>query len=343
MIDPFAPPPEPAVVVGTGRLTLDVVVKSGDATIRAQAGGTCGNVLTNLACLGWLAYPLTDIGTDEPGRRYLADLRRWGVRLDLLETYSDQQTPIIVHQIRNGEHAFSSECPWCGGRLQYYEPVPLERVEQRLGRVPRADVFFFDRDSPGSLRLAHHCRQQAALVVYEPNYAGPESQLDEALAVADVLKYSRERLAGLADSRPIVGPSLVIETLGGDGLRYREWPSGTWQYLPAIPIPQVRDTGGSGDWCTAGFLHRLGRTFRTRTAEQVRDALRFGMALAAWNCAFDGARGGMYLVDRSTWQRDVRRLLSGEQFDPAAGAGPTTQLEAGLFCPHCQPESTARF
>src|SRR5262245_58494430 len=84
--DPFAPPRGNAVAVGTGRLTLDVIVREGEppARARAQAGGTCGNVLTDLACLGWQAYPLADLGDDDPGGRYCRDLERFRVRLDLI-------------------------------------------------------------------------------------------------------------------------------------------------------------------------------------------------------------------------------------------------------------------
>src|SRR5437016_3712952 len=109
--DAFAPPASEAVAVGTGRLTLDVIVRSGEPT-RCQGGGTCGNVMANLACLGWQAYPLTDLGDDDPGRRFCADLQRWGVRLDLIRRIPGEQTPVIVHHIRHTEqgavHSFSS-------------------------------------------------------------------------------------------------------------------------------------------------------------------------------------------------------------------------------------------
>src|SRR5581483_293476 len=171
MDDPFAPPLAGAVAVGTGRLTLDVLVREGEGLggARSQAGGTCGNVLTDLACLGWRAYPLADLGEDDPGRRYARDLARFGVRLDLIRHYPDQETPIIVHHLRDlpegPAHSFTSDCPFCGRRLQYYEPVPLARVEERLPLVPAAKVFFFDRDSEGSLLLARHCRERGSLVV----------------------------------------------------------------------------------------------------------------------------------------------------------------------------------
>src|SRR5262245_21884600 len=267
MDDPFAPPSSAAVAVGTGRLTLDVIVRAGEAPDRArsQAGGTCGNVLTDLACLGWQSYPLTDLGDDDPGHRYCRDLARFGVHVDLVRHYPGQETPIIVHHLRDldagADHSFSSDCPFCGRRLQYYEPVPLDRVEERLPLVPAAQVYFFDRDSEGSLRLARHCRDRGALVVYEPNWAGKESALDDALAVAHVFKFSRERLAGLDARHTLAGPWFVIETLGAGGLRLRDQrtPGAGWQHLPAFPVAKLHDAGGSGDWCTAGFLHRVGQ------------------------------------------------------------------------------------
>lgn len=350
MNDPFAAPVGEAVAVGTGRLTLDVIVVEGDPPerARAQGGGTCGNVLTNLACLGWTVYPLTDLGDDEPGRRYCRDLERWGVRLDLIRALAERQTPVIIHHVRPEGHFYSSRCPFCDERLQYYEPVPLEGVESRLAGMATPRVCFFDRDSPGSLRLAAASREQGALVVYEPNYAGPESRLEDAVALAHVVKYSQERLGGLAERHRLDGPWLVIETLGRDGLRVRDQRQGAgeWEYLSALPVPVVRDAGGSGDWCTAGLLHCLGQAgaagLWAASREEIREGLRFGQALAAWNCAFVGARGGVYQVEPTDWRRDVRRLLAGERFDPAESAGESTQEPAGSFCPRCEGTGKVR-
>ncbi|MFO0880568.1 MAG: PfkB family carbohydrate kinase [Gemmataceae bacterium] len=343
MSDPFAPPLAEAVVVGTGRLTLDVIVEE-SATRRepaAQGGGTCGNVLTNLACLGWQAYPVADLGEDDSAEVYCRDLQRWGVRLDLVRRYPGQQTPVIIHHVGPRGHAYSSRCPFCEGRLQYFEPVPLERVQARLPALPDARVYFFDRDSPGSLLLARECRQRGALIMYEPNYAGPESQVEQAVGLAHVLKFSRERLGGLAEERALDGPWLIIETLGEEGLRYQVRRQGAreWVQLPAIRVPVVRDAGGSGDWCSAGLLHGVGQQGAAGLAdaseEQLHKSLRFGQALAAWNCAFVGARGGVYHASAERWHADVRALLRGETFDPGVTAGPGTQGAAGAFCPHC--------
>jgi len=64
-------------------------------------------------------------------------------------------------------------------------------------------------------------------------------------------------------------------------------------------------------------------------------AFVFGQALAAWNCAFEGARGGAYAAPPERWRADVRRILAGERFDPAEGLGPGVLDDAGRFCPRC--------
>src|SRR5262249_42459079 len=212
-------------------------------------------------------------------------------------------------------------------------------VLERLPRVPAAKAFFFDRDSEGSLLLARHCLEQGALVVYEPNYAGKEVQLHEALGVAHVLKFSRDRLPDLAARSP-EGPALIVETRGGEGLRYLDRRHGSeWRTMLALPVAAVRDTGGSGDWTTAGLIHLAGRGgsagFLSLSGDELREALRFGQALAAWNCAFVGARGGVYHAGAERWQADVRRILGGEVFDPLEGCHTSTHDGAGRFCPAC--------
>jgi fructokinase len=155
-----------------------------------------------------------------------------------------------------------------------------------------------------------------------------------------VLKFSRERLPHLAD-QPLAGPLLLVETHGGEGLRYldRRHGTGEWQTLPALPVEVVRDAGGSGDWTTAGLVHMVGQHglegFRALGDDELRQALRFGQALGAWNCAFEGARGGVYRVDGERFRSDVQRILSGEVFDPAAGSDADSQGHAGRFCPGC--------
>ncbi|HEV2284368.1 MAG TPA: hypothetical protein VGX75_18450, partial [bacterium] len=72
----------------------------------------------------------------------------------------------------------------------------------------------------------------------------------------------------------------------------------------------------------------------------IRAGLKYGQALAAWSCGFEGARGGMYAVDRSTFDKQIRRLMSGRSFDVAR---PTFARSAAIVpCPSCPPEEVRR-
>ena len=314
-------------VVGAGLLALDVIVpESADAALRVQAGGTCGNVLAALAYLGWTAYPISRLGDDGPASRICRDLAAWKVRLDFVLQDAADSTPVIAQHIRGTmggavAHSFSWRCPACGADLPRYRPLRLTDIQDLIPRLPAAGAFFFDRVSAAIARLAHHYRERGALVVFEPSGVGDPRLFREAIACAHVVKYSHQRLEEstvLADTQ---GPKLLIETRGDEGLRFRALLPNVkmkrWLSVPAIPAARVRDTAGCGDWCTAGLIHRLAvegsRTLLQAGEGQVSDAIRFGQALAAWNCGFEGARGGMY---ESTWRAfedAITALVAGNQ------------------------------
>lgn len=45
------------------------------------------------------------------------------------------------------------------------------------------------------------------------------------------------------------------------------------------------------------------------TAGRLEEAMKFGQALASWNCGFEGARGGMYDQTRSQFRTSVGTIL----------------------------------
>lgn len=338
-------------VVGAGLLALDVVVPDApDAPIRLHAGGTCGNVLTALAFLGWASYPVARLGADGPMHRVRHDLARWGVHLDFLLESPTDGTPVIAQHIRRrpgggATHSFSWRCPACGADLPRYKPLRLTDVEAILPRLPEADVFFADRTSAGIIRLMRHYRDQGSLVVFEPSGVGDPRLFREAVEAAHVVKYSQDRLdervVTEADARP-----LVVETMGGDGLRYRAAHSdgrrARWTTLPAIPVPEVRDTAGCGDWNTAGLLDKLSRAgaegLLYAQSDQLVSAIRYGQALAAWNCQFEGARGGMYVSSKEEFDAYVSSLLRGEASGWSDGASASALTPTAQFtCSACPP------
>lgn len=348
--------------IGTGLVALDMVVSANSpGPPRCYAGGSCGNILTALRYLGWDSLPVSRLAPGPATESLLADLREWGVSDRFVTVDDTGSTPIIIQRILRtaaGEprHTFSCRrCPGCGGSLPSYKPLLFTAAETIASRLPSAAVFFFDRVSRGSLHLAKVSSARGAAVVFEPSGVGDPGLFREAWSVAHIVKYAHERLRditgmGLRRSDR-EGVLLEIETLGADGLRYRsrlpKFRTTRWRWSAACQPLLVADSAGAGDWCTAGILDRLARDgvegLRSGGADAVQEALRFGQALAAWNCGFEGARGGMYRVSRSAFNRQVRKFLGGSASDLYTVEVRKTTADVLLngLCPTCNREVCA--
>ena len=123
-------------VFGTGLIALDLVVgPDPESPVRSWAGGTCGNVLSILAYLGWDAYPIARMNDDVASDRVRADMKRWKVRLDWADCPPTAHTPIIVQEIRRGrdgrpDHRFSWSCPSCGKWLPPFRAITIDAAER---------------------------------------------------------------------------------------------------------------------------------------------------------------------------------------------------------------------
>lgn len=347
-------------IFGAGLIALDLVKGPADETpIRSWTGGTCGNVLSILAYLGWDAYPVARLNGDAASDRIRADMRRWGVHLDWAHCRPTSQTPIIVQEIRRGrtggsKHRFSWTCPRCGQGLPRFRALTVEAIEAVRSAVGEASVFFFDRPSRATLVLAAEAAARGAVVVFEPSSQGNRKYLEEAIEIAHVIKYADDRLDGIPTVMTAGSAVLLeVQTFGAQGLRYRQ-RSGEgnceWMHLAAVPALRLADSCGAGDWCTAGLIARIGlggqEALRGLDAEDVRAALRYGQALAAWNCGFEGARGGMYAVAKSAFMDQISCLLDGEggrvpRESSRVPSGMVGSVQAGVVtCPAC-PDATA--
>lgn len=325
--NPFDLVVQKPVIIGSGLIALDVVMNEGRGEqTRLWAGGTCGNVLTILSYLGWAAYPVARLNGDAASKLVAEDLSRWEVHRDFANLQPGSRTPIVVQRIRqdgNGMacHRFSRKCPICGNWLPGYTALPASLVEGISTRVNSPKVFFFDRVSSGTLSLAKVSAENGAIVFFEPSNITNPRLFKDALALSHVLKYSQERMSQYSEILEASNVLLRIETLGKDGLRYKSsiasYETGDWKYLDAYKVNRIRDTAGAGDWLTAGIIHLLGQMglegLQRVTSAGLMKALRFGQSLAAWNCGFEGARGGMYVTDRETFRAEIGRVMSGHE------------------------------
>jgi fructokinase len=339
-------------VAGLGLVALDVIVERGSVLPALHAGGTCANVLTILSYLGWRSRPIARLGADSAADLVRADLRTWGVDLSWTTLKPSARTPIIVQKIRSDRngipfHTFTFFCPDCGARFPGFQPVTAQAVRPLLDSSIRPDVFFVDRISKSALTLAETYRSKGTVIVFEPQRADESKLFKGLLAQSSVVKYSHERIDELAIDA-LSHTLLEVQTLGRGGIRFRIHGAGErekWLHLQAEPVAALKDAAGSGDWLTAGLIHSLwgsGRsTARDVSPQDLQQALNIGQRLAAWNCSFVGARGGMYssehtrvfeLVDQD---RHPSRQLSKDD-DPLA------DFLAARVCARCIDEPPDR-
>lgn len=342
-------------VFGTGLIALDLVVGlDPQSPVRSWAGGTCGNVLSILSFHGWDAYPIARMNGDPASDRVRADMTRWGVHLDYASCSPTAHTPIIIQQIRRGrdgkpKHRFSWSCPKCGQWLPGFKAVTTAAVETVAPALKNVSVFFLDRLSRATLTLAERAAKQGAVVVFEPSGKASDKLFAEAIRFAHIIKYADQRLASVDGIMQKGSATLLeVQTLGDQGLRYRHRLGrgvSDWLHLNAVMAPRLADTCGSGDWCTAGLIAKAASGglagLRQGGAQGIRAALRYGQALAAWNCGFEGARGGMYAVTRETFYEQISALLAG-QLDKVTDTIIDTGSESLVDCPACPPKPKPR-
>lgn len=301
---------KPHTVWGAGLLAVDLVIRSGDTdAFEITAGGTCANVLANLAHLGWNASAKGRIGKDPAGHTLEGQLADCGVDVASLVLDEKVQTPLIIERFGIGDqlmptHRFEWRCPRCSKPVPKYRPTPIRILESEETAASLPELFFFDRPTPGNIRLARFLKERGTLIVFEPPRLRDEPEYIQSCGLADILKFADSKdLPRFENWLP--RESLVIVTKGEQGLMYKSTNfSGlttAWKNMPAISVSRTLDACGSGDWVTSGFLHAFFaiEDFAEETVRRLDNAIKFGQALASLNCLLPGARGLARVYERA--------------------------------------------
>jgi len=298
------------ICVGSGFVALDLVYIGHGRTEPdfTFAGGSCGNVLTILAFLGWDSVPVIRLKDDHEASRLIADLEKWQVNTRFVRQEVKGSTPVVVQRIctainGNPYHRFEWRSPTTGLMLPRYRPLPQRIALEVSTQLPRPKVFYFDRPAPSALFLAEQARRLGAVIFFEPSSASDAVAFAAGVRAADIVKYASDRIESAKLAAIKYRPTLEIQTLGAEGLRFR-WRGRdhklTWRKLPAIPVTDFKDSAGAGDWCSGGLIHVLtkgGRKgFASINERKLMRAFASGQQLASLNCSYEGARGAMYNV-----------------------------------------------
>ena len=303
------------VCLGMGFVAADIV--EGSAEEFVAAGGSCGNVMAILAWFGWKSVPVARMGMDWAAGIVRKDFENGGVDDQFLSEERSIQTPIVIQRFAEDSsgkrvHRFSLACPECGRWLPRYRASTLIQANgvTTSGLVPK--TLYMDRTSPAALRVAAWAKEKGALIVFEPSSIGDERQFQRAVDLCHILKFSHDRLGHVRDLQEAHRPKIIIDTRAEEGLRFR-W-RGYWSELPAFDTPRFVDSAGAGDWTSAGLIHQIGREaaegLGTLQKPRLLAALRFGQALAAINCGYEGGRGAMMAMTRAQFAKRLMTLAA---------------------------------
>ena len=312
-------------IVGTGLLALDLIVqrRSDSVHYTASGGGTCGNVLTILARMGWRSSWLGELDDSPSGHLIRNEMERAGVCLHSAPAGEAPPVPVFAHHIDtdaegHAKHWFSDVCPHCGRKLPRYER-PSDSWLNQQGRYAReADVFFADRLSASVIGLAERAKRNGALIVYEPSVSSDVAWMAEMVELADVIKYSSDRSRALDSVSSSDEGTLWIETMGKSGLRWSMGRQSPSHLVAAVHNPNAIDACGAGDWFTSALLFLLTKTSRKPTEldpYQLTQLMGVASGVAAWSCSYLGARGALY-------DAPIRSLFEKLHQGPAPAAAP---------------------
>lgn len=316
------------ICFGAGLVALDVILNGSPATHpKLSAGGSCGNVLSILAFLGWDSYPIARLANNRAGDELIKDLGRWHIHTDHLRRNDDGRTPIIIHRIKRDKndkpiHRFEFRDPETKSWLPQLKPITKNVATEVLEKNMCPEVFYFDRLNPGTFELAQSLKAQGTIICFEPSSIKDKKQFEQFLGVTDILKYSHERLP---DYKAIFRSRrcfLEVETRGKEGLLYRSKNHADpnhWHAIPGFVLEEIEDAAGAGDWCTTGIIHLLCADGKQELykagVKRLNKALQFGSALGAMNCFYDGARGLMYHYTRDKLLTEVEGFISNKGID----------------------------
>lgn len=305
-------------------LTLGIVAVAGEAIVdlvpapigdylEKAPGGSPTNVAVGLARLGVPTRMLARLATDPFGRLLRDHLARNGVDLDHAVTALEPSSLAIVSVGPDGGARYdfrvagTADWQWTPGELSSALDGPVVAVHS-------GSLALTTAPGAGVLRDLLRAARDTATVTYDPNVRpllmGERTEVlagvEELLTVADVVKVSSEDLGWLLPGTTpdqlvkdwlARGPSLVVVTLGGEGV-LAGTASGIRRRRPAHLVDVV-DTVGAGDTFMAallGGLHHhnlLGAARRpalgATSADTLDSILDDALLAAAINCGRRGA------------------------------------------------------
>jgi fructokinase len=294
------------VIAVIGEALIDLAETGDDEPLSARPGGSPYNVALGLARLGQPVSFAGRLSHDPLGTVLRSHALRSGVDLGCAVAVDEPSTVALVELDDAGAARY---------RFGVTGTADFGWTPSELARLPSGftAVHFGSLASwlpPGGPHIAQRVRElrdAGALISYDPNVrpvlqpdrAAARAVVEDAVALAHLVKASEEDLAWLRPGEPVgsvardwlrLGAAVVVITRGAAGAV--AVTDSAVHTRPAVPVAVV-DTVGAGDAFTGGLLDALARRDALRpdrvAAAPLADVLDDAALVAAITCSRAGS------------------------------------------------------
>lgn len=310
-------------IIGTGLNCIDIVHKNNKTIL--MNGGTCANVLTVLAQLGWKSNVLIPEYISDPLRDlFTSNFKQLGVEINEY-CKTNIAIPRIIEEYDAKGHVFYTKCPLCGKELVTKRQITHSESQKTFFSKDDADIFFFDRISSGVKNYIKLFRQQKkdVIIMYEPNSGRNISSIINFTAEVDILKFSSDKIS-FAMAEKIKQQcsdknlKLMIFTKGKEGMSFcfkqNDGTFSVWYEGPHKEFVNIKDASGAGDWLSAGLLYymfkkKIDLSF-LNNYECIYNSLCKALNLSSIQVQTEGAQGIFYSQELLQSMNCVEKCLN---------------------------------
>lgn len=280
-------------VLAIGELLADVISENYVSTLaeagtfRIYQGGSPANVCANLKWLGDHAVMVSCIGNDSIGDMIVDSIKKIGLSDSFISRSKIYPTTIVMVGRSQGTPDFIAY------RMADTQIGPIDRSLIEQSSILHSCAFALSRNptQQNILDAFDLAVSKGKKISIDWNFAPSLWQDDGRLIFTRICKNRPLLKVSMDDVERFLGKPLSAEdardylstltttviclTCGKDGVWFSDESDTSWKHMPAIAVPEVRDTTGAGDAFWSGFLHAYIQSLSTA------DCIQEGLAIAS--------------------------------------------------------------
>lgn len=289
----------------TGDAVVDLI-PDGELHYLKCAGGAPANVAVGIARLGMPSAFIGRVGKDPLGEFMQQTLQAENVNTDFMILDPKQRTSTVIVGLNNGERSFTFMVNPSADQFLQVSDLPHFQAGEWLHCCSIALIHNPSRET--TFEAIRRIKAAGGFFSFDPNlreslwngFDEMKSVVMQAVALADVLKFSEEELTLLteADSlekafekiTALYPEKLIIVTLGKDGALYHL--NGNKAVVAGKALKPV-DTTGAGDAFVGGLLAGLAQNSDWQQIERLERIIRQANACGALATTAKGAMSAL--------------------------------------------------